>query len=146
MKFPLLAIEPKGFTSLFPTESDARRMPIGFIKIYRKRQAALEFFDSDGGVWALEAITPIKAIPFWLRFLPTFREIEVEMRFRPLGAATPERMKQLLRSAVEADDDILTQHQEESDILAKLEKTKSVGEVFRLYRWMTKDFRKGPPK
>ena len=123
-----------------------KKIPVGFLGIYKKSRDALEFFDSGGSVWTLDDIEPERPVSLWIRIFAMLRMIEVTMRFRSVGQCPLGRMKDILRKAVEADDDILTQHQEREDILAKLADTKSVGEVFRLYRWMMKDFRKGPNK
>ncbi|MCP5521226.1 MAG: hypothetical protein H7A46_06725 [Verrucomicrobiales bacterium] len=142
MTFPVLAIEPKGFTWLFQSQADTERMPVGFVGIYRRKIRELEFFDSDGTIWRLESVEPVRRISFWAHLFSSAKKTEVVMRFRPDGTAGVARMQAALRQAVEADDDILTQFEERSDILAKLGRTKSVGDIFRLYRWMRKDFKK----
>ena len=144
MKFPVLAIHPKRFTWLFHTEAETRRVPVGFIDIYKKKKDAMDFFDSEGVVWKLESIEPVKHIPFLFRIFSGARMTDAVMRFQSLGQCPLDRMKDVFGKAVKADDDILTQHQEREEILTKLADTKSVGEIFRLYRWMMKDFRKGP--
>jgi antirestriction protein len=144
VKFPVLAIHPKGFTQLFRDEAETKEVCIGFIGIYRKTKEELSFFDYDGVVWKLDWIEPLRPISLWLRILPTVRMTPAVITFHCVGAGSLEQMKEVFRNAVEADDDILTQHQEKEDILSKLSKAKSVKEVFRLYRWMMKDFRKGP--
>jgi hypothetical protein len=144
MKFPVLALSAKKLTWLFRSEGEIKRLPVAFVRIFLKKKEELEFFDSDGSSWALEAIETVQPVPFWLRIWPSLREIDVQMRFTPLAQDSFPKMKAILKRALEADDDLLTQHHEREEILAKLADTKSTSEVFRLYRWMMKDFRKGP--
>jgi hypothetical protein len=144
MKFPVLALDPSSFARLFLSEAELVRIPMFYVGLYRKRKATLEFYDSAGSLWKLESVTPVKPLSLFRRLWPSINEIEVRIDFRSLGSCPLDQMKDTFRKAVEADDDILKQDEEEADILAKLDATKSVGEVFRLYRWMTKDFRKKP--
>ena len=144
MKYPVLAIDPSSFVYLLRSEADVTQIPMFYISIFRKKKDTLEFFDSEGFVWKIESVAPAKPLAFWHRILPSIRNVDVSITFQAIGPRPVEHMKNILRQAVEADDDILTQHQERKDILGKIADTKSVGEVFRLYRWMMKDFRKGP--
>ena len=144
MKFPVLALSTKKLTWLFRSESEMKRLPVAFVRIFLKTKDDLVFFDSDGSSWTLEAIETIRPIPFWLRFWPSLREVDVEVRLKPLTQDSLSKMKDILKRAVEADDDLLTQHHDSEVILTKLADTKSTGEVVRLYRWMMQDFRKGP--
>src|SRR5271170_3590382 len=127
MKFPVLAIDPKGFTELFRIDAETRRISVAFIGIYRKLKETLEFFDSDGALWKLTSVDAVKPGPLWSRILHPMRETDVVMQFQLLGPCPLARMKETFRKAVDADDDILTQHEETEDILAKLAQTKSVG-------------------
>lgn len=117
-------------------------MSIGFIGIYKRYQSSLQFFDSDSMVWRLASIRAVKPVPFWQRLFGSLREVDVAMEFAAPHPFTVDDFRLALRQAVDADDDILTQHESRDDILRKLDEVRTIPEVFRLYRWMRKDFRK----
>lgn len=142
MKFPLLACGPKGFTWLFKSENETKKMSIGFVGIYSRYQPALQFFDSDSTVWRLASVRPRQPIPFWQRIFGSLLEVDVSMEFAEPHSYTVDDFRLALRQAVDADDDILTQHESREDIIRKLEQLRTIPEVFQLYRWMRKDFKK----
>jgi hypothetical protein len=142
MKFPMLACGPKGFTWLFKSENETKRMCIGFVGIFRRYQPTLQFFDSDSTAWRLASIRPLQPIPFWQRIFGSLREVDVSMEFAEPHSYTVDDFRRALRQAVDADDDVLTQYESRDIIIQKLEKVRTVPEVFQLYRWMRKDFKK----
>ena len=142
MKFPVLACGPKGFTWLFKSEDETTRMSVGFVGIYQRYQSALQFFDSDSTVWRLASVRALKPIPFWQRIFGSLRKVDVLMEFTEPHSYIVDDIRRALRQAVDADDDILTQHESREDIIRKLEQVRTISEVFQLYRWMRKDFKK----
>ena len=143
MKYPVLAFAPNGFTHLFHSESETQRMCIGYIGIYKRHRSAMQFFDSESVIWKLSSIQPTQRVWFWQRMFGALQHVDVLMEFERVGSYSVDDFRRAFRRAVDADDDILTQHEDINDICQKLEAVQSVPEVFRLYRWMRKDFRKG---
>jgi hypothetical protein len=152
MNYPILAIEPRGFTMLLHSEAYWTSLPLGFIGIYKKRLDVLVFYGKDGNKWHLRSIAlaePIGLIRrlFGLRLGLSERPVPVVVEFQPAGPYTTEELRADLRSAVEADDDILCQYHAKEQILAWLEQAKSIARIFNLYNWITREyFRKKGPK
>jgi len=142
MTFPVLVCGPKGFTWLFKSEEEMQRMPISFIGIFRRYQSSLQFFDSDAAVYRMSSIQSLQPLPFWRRIFGRLRQVDVSMNFTAPHPYAIDDFKSALRQAVDADDDILTQHESREDIIQKLQDVRTIPEVFRLYRWMRKDFKK----
>lgn len=143
MKFPVLAVGPKGFTWLFLAEEETKRLPIGFIGIYQRYQSSLSFFDSASTVWRLESIRAVKPVPFWQRLWGSLREVDVAMEFASPRPYDVDDFRSALRQAVDADDDVLTQHERREEVIRGLNGVRTVAEGFRWHRWVRKDFRKG---
>ena len=151
MNYPVLAIEPRGFTMLLESEAYWTSLPIGFIGIYKKRLKALVFYGKDGTKWQLRSIElgePLGIIPrftgLWLGM--SLHPVRVLVDFESIGPFSTEELRSVFSSAVEADDDILCQHHAKEQILAWLDQAKSIPRMFNLYRWIRKDYfrPKGP--
>ena len=69
MRYPALAIDPRGFTQILRNESYWSSLPSAFINIYKKRQSTLIFYATDGEQWKLKSIQPLDSIGLVRRLL-----------------------------------------------------------------------------
>ena len=149
--YPLLAVERGGFVQMIPSEDYWTSLPLGFIKLYRRRLDSLWFYDKKGTQWRLRSIVPKQAVGpvsrvvgLWLGL--SLKPVATAVDFQLVGPYAVEELRSAFRSAVEADDDILCQYHDREQILAWLDDAKSVAKIFNLYNWITKkSFRKSAP-
>ena len=139
MKFPVLAVEPKGFTWVFQDSAEMERMPVGFIGIYRRRMRELAFYDYEGVRFRLSRVGPAERVPFWWYLTRSLQEVRVTLDLERQTEGGVDRLREDLRAAIESDDDILTQFIPKEKALPRLSQTKSVSDVFRFYFWIRKD-------
>jgi hypothetical protein len=146
--YPLLAIERGGFVQMIPSADYWRTLPLGFVKIYRRRLNTLWFYDKTGTKWRLlsvsldQTVGPVgRVVGLWLGL--SMKPVATTVAFQAAGAYALEELRSDFRSAVEADDDILCQYYDREQILAWLDDAQSVAKIFNLYNWITKrTFRK----
>ena len=144
MNYPVLAIQHGGFTQMLRSENYWTSLPLAFINLYKRRIGVLFFYSQDGNKWRLRSIRlgeSIGLIPrvfgLWLGL--SLRPVSVVVEFEPAGPYATEDLRAVLRSAVEADDDILCQFHAKEQILAWLDEAQSVGRIFNLYDRITKE-------
>ena len=144
MIYPVLAIERGGFTKMIQSEDRWTSVPLGFINLYKRRLDVLVFYDRAGNKWQLRSIAPrdpigpvLRLFGLWLGL--SLRRVAVKVDFQSAGPYGLEELRAALRSAVEADDDILCQFHTKEQILARLEKAKSIAGIFNLYSWTRKE-------
>ena len=144
MNYPVLAIQHGGFTQMLRSEDYWTSLPLAFINLYKRRIGVLSFYSKDGNKWRLRSIRPgesIGLIPrvfgLWLGL--SLRTVSVSVEFEPAGPYATEDLRAVLRSAVEADDDILCQFHDKEQILAWLDEAQSVARIFDLYDRITKE-------
>ncbi len=140
MTYPLLAIEPRGFTMMLQSEAYWTSLPIAYIGLYKRRLAVLVFYGKDGNKWQLRSIVPSEPIGLVRRFCRRREPVRVLVEFHPTGPYSTEELRAALRSAVEADDDILCQYHDKGQILTWLEDARSTARLFNLYNWIRKEF------
>ena len=147
MQYPALAIDPRGFTQILDDDSYWASIPIGFINIYKKRQSTLVFYAADRSQWKLDSIQPLDSLSVLRRLFQPLHRVRASVELQSNGAYSVDQLRDALRSAINADDDILCQHHSREQILAWLESAKTDARIFNLYRWITKDFTRGarPP-
>ena len=148
MNYPVLAIQHGGFTQMLRSEDYWTSLPLAFINLYKRRISVLSFYSKDGNKWRLRSIRPgqsIGLIPrvfgLWLGL--SLRTVSVFVEFEPAGPYATEDLRAVLRSAVEADDDILCQFHDKEQILAWLDEAQSVARIFDLYDRITKEHFRG---
>jgi hypothetical protein len=111
MNYPVLAIQHGGFTQMLGSEEYWTSLPLAFVKLYKRRIGVLFFYSKDGNKWRLRSIRPgesIGLIPrvFGLWMGLSLRPVSVVVEFEPAAPYATEDLRAVLRSAVEADDDI----------------------------------------
>jgi len=148
MNYPVLAIQHGGFTQMLRSENYWTSLPLAFINLYKRRIGVLFFYCKDGSKWRLRSIRPSESIGLiprvfglWLGL--SLRPVSVVVEFELAGPYVTEDLRAVLRSAVEADDDILCQFHAKEQILAQLDQAQSVARIFNLYDWITKEHVRG---
>ena len=148
MNYPVLAIQHGGFTQMLRSEDYWTSLPLAFINLYKRRIGVLSFYSKDGNKWRLRSIRPGKSIGLiprvfglWLGL--SLQTVSVFVEFEPAGPYATEDLRGVLRSAVEADDDILCQFHDKEQILAWLDEAQSVARIFDLYDRITKEHFRG---
>jgi len=148
MNYPVLAIQHGGFTQMLRSEDYWTSLPLAFINLYKRRISVLFFYSKDGNKWRLRSIRPGKSIGLiprvfglWLGL--SLQTVSVFVEFEPAGPYATEDLRAVLRSAVEADDDILCQFHDKEQILAWLDESQSVARIFDLYDRITKEHFRG---
>ncbi|MDH5327466.1 MAG: hypothetical protein OEY58_18600 [Gammaproteobacteria bacterium] len=142
MEYPILAIEPHGFTAMLKDSSYWKSLPISYISLYRKRLNSLVFYGKDGNKWRLKTIEPDEPIGFFGKIFGGLREIKVRAEFVSIGPYEFMELQSMFKSSVEADDDILCQHHSQNQVIEWINQAKSIGKLFSLYIWIRKDFAK----
>ncbi len=148
MNYPVLAMQHGGFTQMLRSENYWASLPIAFIKLYRRRLDVLFFYGADGNRWRLRSIglgesTGLIPRVFGLWLGLSLRPVSVVVEFERAGSYATEELRAALRSAVEVDDDILCQFHAKEQVLARLDKTQSVAQIFSLHSWITKEHLRG---
>ena len=146
MQYPVLAIHPKGFVAYLAGDAYWESLPAAFIGVYLKRRSVMVFYDRGGEKWELLSLTPARPVSRIRRLFSGLRPIAVRAEFRSTGKYSLDEIRATMRAAVEADDDILTQFHDKKQVLDWVDKAESVGRMFNLYRWITKDFSGGAGK
>ena len=146
MQYPVLAIHPKGFVQYLADDAYWKSLPIAFIAMYLKRRGAMVFYDKTGEKWELLSLCPVGPVRLFTRVFFGLRRTEVRPEFRSSGKYSLEDIRASMRAAVEADDDILTQFHDKKQVLNWVDKAESIPRMFNLYRWIKKDFSRGPGK
>jgi len=148
MNYPVLAIQHGGFTQMLRSENYWTSLPLAFINLYKRRIGVLFFYSKDGNKWSLHSIRPgesIGLIPrvfgLWLGL--SLRPVSVVVEFEPAAPYATEDLRAALRSAVEADDDILCQFHAKEQILTWLDEAQGVTQIFNLYDRITKEHFRG---
>jgi len=144
MQYPLLAIERGGFVQMIASSDYWKRLPLGFISLYKGRLSVLKFYDREGNKWQLNSIAPDQPIGLIRRFVGLYlglsvQSVSVAVDLQLVGPYAIEELRADFRSAVEADDDILCQYHDKRQILKWLDDAKSIAKIFNLYNWITKE-------
>lgn len=147
MQYPTLAVRRRGMAKLIHSEEFWKAFPVGFRSMYLRTKEPLLFYDSSAQKWSLSALEPLEPLGVVERlFGGGLRPIPVQPHFVQLGSYSAEELATVLRTAVEADDDILCQHDSRETILRKLATCDTIPKIFRQFRWMTRDFTRSKPK
>src|SRR5262245_11334078 len=78
MRYPLLAIERSGFVQMIASSEYWKRLPSGFVNLYKRRLNVLKFYDKEGNRWQLNSIAPDQAIGLIRRFLGVHLGLSVQ--------------------------------------------------------------------
>lgn len=137
--YPLLAIEPR-FTQILHNEAYWSSLPVCLAHIFKKDRSNLVFYSKNGEQWSLSGLTPSEPIRFICRLISPMHRVSVAVDFTARGTYCTDDLRTALKLAVEADDDILTQHHSHAQVLTWLDEAQTIPRLFNLYRFINKDF------
>ncbi len=126
MKFPLLIIASDGWVDYFKKDEDLSAF--NYIAIKKYNQLKPHIIDSAESVWQITEISAKKPLTFLDKFLAhTFHNplIPVTIQVEKITEKPIDTIKQALMHAIDADDDILTQWCEASELKKAVESADS---------------------
>ena len=116
--FPALIIADDGWVMYLQQREELALWKRSAIKKYNRRLVV--FYDSNNRVWELESVSPVQPAGLYARVLA--RKIRVELSLRPIVEAPFQVVLNVLRKAIDADDDILTQWTEANNLKESAQK------------------------
>jgi hypothetical protein len=116
VSFPALIIADDGWVDYLENKDRLCWWTGTAIRKYDKRRVVL--FDDRDCAWQVESIVPLRQLTFFAKLAFTLRnsKLPVRIQVRPITEAPIETVRELLREAIDADDDILTQEVEADDL------------------------------
>lgn len=126
----VIAIGPRGYAAVWPERPQSRETTT--YAVSRGFWDDLELYDAAGRVWRVGAVELPHGTSGWRRLLartvwnpPTTARIS----YRPPATYEPPALREALRHALAADDDVLTQFHEADEIEAWLEQAATFAEI-----------------
>ncbi len=116
VSFPALMVAEDGWVSRIDTKNDISAWTRYAIAKYKTR--CLLLYDSQNRAWQIESIEPSDFLGMLSRLAWVFfnRKVPVRITIQQITEAPLERVRDLLMTAIDADDDILTQFAEPTDL------------------------------
>jgi hypothetical protein len=116
VSFPVLVIADDGWVQYVDIRDHICEWNLIAIRKYNKRRVVL--YDDHDCAWQVQSIVPLKQLSFLKRLAYTLRNarLPVQIQVRPITEAPIQSVQEILRAAIDADDDILTQDTE-ADVL-----------------------------
>jgi hypothetical protein len=115
--FPALIVANDGWVHYLSQAGELSRWTTSAIKTYNRRRVVL--YDSSDRAWEVKSINPVKPAGLYARLLG--RKIPVRLSLRPLSEAPFQSVCDVLKEAIDADDDILTQSVTANDLKASVQ-------------------------
>ncbi len=138
--YPVLVYRPGGLVRMLESEDIWQSVSVWTFAAYRKGREHMVFFGRDGQKWKLKSIETNEPAGLLTRWFKPMSNVAVHVEFEPPETYTLEELKAAFGAAVAVDDDILTQHHSEGQIMKWLEDAHSIAKVFNLYHFIRKDF------
>jgi len=121
--FPALLISDDGWVQHLSKAADLAMWKRSAVMKYKKRGVVL--YDSKDNAWRIENIVPHKPMNLGTKLLAhTFHnpKVPVMVEIQPITETPPHTVQELLRKAIDADDDILTQETEPGELKTSVQK------------------------
>jgi hypothetical protein len=108
VSFPTLVIADDGWVDYVDSRDHFCEWTGTAIRKYNKRRVVL--YDDQDCAWQVERIVPLKQLSFLRRLAYALRNAKLPVRIyvRPIAEAPIRVVQEILRAAIDADDDILT--------------------------------------
>jgi hypothetical protein len=121
--FPALVISDDGWVEYLEQRAHLSVWTLSAIRKYSRQRVVL--YDSKNCAWEVERINPLKSASLYTRVLA--RKIPVSLTLRPISKGPLEAVRSALKTAIDADDDNLTQWTEANDLKASVQEASSFG-------------------
>jgi hypothetical protein len=134
VSFPVLVIAEDGWVAYVDSRDQLREWTGAGIRQYNKRRVVL--YDDRDCAWQVESIVPLKQLSFLRRLGYTVRnaKLPVRIQVRPITEAPIQAVHEILRAAIDADDDILTQDTEADVLKEAVQKAVSFKALVRVLK------------
>jgi hypothetical protein len=132
--FPALVVADDGWVSYLPNKEEISKWTHFGIKKYSARHVIL--YDSKDHAWEIESIAPANRKGVFSSFLRVFYDPEVPVRLsvKPVTGDALRAVHRALTAAIDADDDILTQWTEPSDLKDAVQKADSFASLLQVLK------------
>jgi hypothetical protein len=123
--FPALVVADDGWVSHVHNKEEISTWTRSVVAKYDARRVVL--YDSQDRAWEIESIAPANGKGVFTNLLGAFhdRKVPVRLVVRPVSEDPLRVIHQALIAAIDADDDILTQWTEPSDLKSVVQKADS---------------------
>ncbi len=134
VEFPALVIADDGWVEEIGREEDLSAWTPSAIAKYSKERVLL--YDSAGRAWQIDNIASVSKPKISTRLSALFfsRKMPVKIAIRPIMEAPLEAVRSALFTAIDADDDALTQFTEADDLKEAVQKTDSFAAMIRVLK------------
>ena len=132
--FPALIIANDGWVSLARHKEEISEWTPSAIAKYRARQVVL--YDSENHAWEVESIARANERSTFGKVLAVLRNAKtpVQLNVRLVARPPVQVVHEILMSAVDADDDILTHWTEAADLKKAIQETDSFATLVRVLK------------
>ena len=116
VSFPALLIADDGWVELLDRRDRLDLWNALGIRKYKNRRVIL--YDHSGSVWQVESIAPREPLGFTAKLVHRISnsKLPVQIQIQQIVESPLEQVKEILRAAIDADDDILTQNTEPDEL------------------------------
>jgi hypothetical protein len=128
--FPALVIADDGWVQYLQQRDELSSWTPSGIGKYNRRRVVL--YDSENCAWEVDSIVPMKSAGLYARVFG--REIPARLTLRPISEQPLEVVLDALKTAIDADDDILTQWTGAEDLKASVRDSSSFGTLVDILR------------
>jgi hypothetical protein len=123
--FPALVVADDGWVEQLGSKEELSTMTHTTLKKYSKRRVVL--YDSRDHAWQIDSFTPLRREGIIAKLFAAFSNSKVPVRVdvRPITEAPLQATRAALATAIDADDDILTQFTTAADLKNAIEQGQS---------------------
>jgi len=119
--FPALIAADDGWVKYSSSAEELSLWTTTAIRKYNSRRVVL--YDSNDHAWQVESIRPAKPVSLFAKLAG--RKIAVDLSLRPVIEAPFQCICDVIKEAIDSDDDILTQAASADELKASVQKTSS---------------------
>lgn len=119
--FPALIAADDGWVQYLSHAEELSLWTTAAIKKYNRRRVVL--YDSDDHAWQVDGICPSKPVGLYTKLVG--RKVAVSLSLRPVSDAPFQYVCSVIKEAIDADDDILTQAASVNQLKASVQRASS---------------------
>jgi len=119
--FPALIAANDGWVQYLSSSEELSLWTTSAIRKYNRRRVVL--YDSNDHAWLVDGITPVKPVGLYAKLVG--RKVPVSLSLRAVDDAPYQFVRDVINEAIDADDDILTQSVNATELQSSVEKGSS---------------------